>query len=175
MGPFTEEHLRYGALPVWSAGRLLTLLTTSEDFYWSLYRAEETGLFTLTVYADGKETKFTDERLINVALPAMLLCIETGNLDRDFEAFKADRSGAVKVESASGKWWIPEIEALKGKRSPMESDAIDVVKMSMAMGEIRSGAADLEKARQQITELETKNNLLSARLDDLSEKLSKLI
>lgn len=85
-GPFTIRNQENGDMPVWSAGRLLTMLTTSDDFYWSLYRSEESGDFVLTVFADGKETKFTDARLINVVLPAALLCIETGNLKTGFSA-----------------------------------------------------------------------------------------
>lgn len=90
-GPFTMRNQENGDMPVWSAGRLLTLLPTSEDFYWSLYRAEGTGQFVLTVYANGEENQFSAERLIEVALPAMVLCLETNNFKESWVDVSKDK------------------------------------------------------------------------------------
>lgn len=148
-GPFTMRNQENGDMPVWSAGRLLTMLTTSDDFYWSLYRSEESGDFVLTVFADGKETKFTDARLINVALPAALLCIETGNLKTGFSAkgFGLGEGGGLFRRGLSGmdapyfpkadlEALYPSIDKTKlfeelYSSRPIVSDAVDAMRLHM--------------------------------------------
>lgn len=134
-GPFTMRNQENGDMPVWSAGRLLTMLTTSDDFYWSLYRSEESGDFVLTVFADGKETKFTDARLINVALPAMLLCINMGNLKTGFSAKGFGLGGDFSVKTDL-KSFFPSIDKTKlfeelYSSRPIVSDAVDAMRLHM--------------------------------------------
>ena len=139
-GPFTLRNQENGDMPVWSAGRLLTLLPTSEDFYWSLYRAEGTGLFVLTVYANDEEKKFSAGRLIEVALPAMVLCLETNNFKSDWADVSKDKEGGLFRRGLS-KGISPSIDADLGTyfdraklfeelygHKPIVSDAVDAVR-----------------------------------------------